>query len=902
MVGAQRLAIVDGLQERFNRVCAEGKPQFVCLSAPIGWGKTRLVHEFYKRLAAAQPPPAYWPPTFGGNPDADSGVSSSADPLTERKRTHPLPFPYPAGSEMPWMWWGISCHKRSDGRPAQALADDATQIAAHVLAMEARRNGPLRRLLNAGDLRSASGLLAAGSTALDIIGCFAAIAPPVAIGQVGAGIVMDAWKVRRKYQRERRAHEERSEPGHVIDPENADRREFVGELSRQISRSASELPWIIVLDDLHDADESLRMFVEAALEIEGQVFMLGTTWPDQLTTDTPTGQWIERICDGGNEVTMIDVPELTRQDFRDLVLSQAPRTDPAVAEAFVRRFYPNPFALLQAMTFRLVQRSLRDEAIRLAPEEVEALDSELEDQYRRKWRELPEAIQDVLTVAAFQGRSYIEECAARAAMALQIDEALRLLDTCEYPYAWTRQVDELVAAFVEPDLHHLAMIEGSRALSREDRKRVASTVAEYVLARKKSDDEWESLTPTARETVLTAHLRLVREGYVEASENSMDSALRLARLQRAKIDYTQALATLDAALESGDRGAQLAELQLERAQVLRLLGRLEEAEEAADAALEIAEEVGSKGLALRAQIEAATTIADGGDYERADARLGDEWRQVEDTEFPDEVCRAANLAARLEAERGRFSMAETEAAHALETAQRLRGPESPEALEAMGLRSWALSRLGRNQEAKSQAETALRALASVLGPDDPETIDAKNNVARFTFRLGDQAEAIRMGREVREAYARALGQSHPKALIASENLATYLSAAGEFDEAAEIVAETLSAWRETLGLQHPKAFAARRTSARLKAEAGDVDQAIGELRELQRDAAEVLGPGHPNTLRVSVALAELLGKSGETGEAVSVAEAGLASADSNESPEATELSSLIERFSAGGGS
>jgi hypothetical protein len=97
-VGASRARIVDELIRAFDD-CSP--PRFAALVSPPGWGKTRIVQELYKRLAAHQPPPAYWPPSIV---DVGSGMES----LTlARKSVYPRSVIVPAGAEMPWMWWGI---------------------------------------------------------------------------------------------------------------------------------------------------------------------------------------------------------------------------------------------------------------------------------------------------------------------------------------------------------------------------------------------------------------------------------------------------------------------------------------------------------------------------------------------------------------------------------------------------------------------------------------------------------------------------------------------------------------------------------------------------------------------------------------------------------------------------
>ena len=60
-VGDDRVALVEWIEDLFGR----GSSYWVSLEAPSGWGKTRLIHEFYKLLVAQhQADGRYWPPSI----------------------------------------------------------------------------------------------------------------------------------------------------------------------------------------------------------------------------------------------------------------------------------------------------------------------------------------------------------------------------------------------------------------------------------------------------------------------------------------------------------------------------------------------------------------------------------------------------------------------------------------------------------------------------------------------------------------------------------------------------------------------------------------------------------------------------------------------------------------------
>ena len=84
MIGSHRVRVVDELERAFDDVSAGEGSRMVVLSAPSGEGKTRIVQEFYRRIAARQEAPRYWPEEI-----VDQGID---DWKTDRKRLALEPF------------------------------------------------------------------------------------------------------------------------------------------------------------------------------------------------------------------------------------------------------------------------------------------------------------------------------------------------------------------------------------------------------------------------------------------------------------------------------------------------------------------------------------------------------------------------------------------------------------------------------------------------------------------------------------------------------------------------------------------------------------------------------------------------------------------------------------------
>ena len=131
-VGDSRHRVVDGLVDILDEMNSTGEPRWVSLEAPSGWGKTRVVQEFYARLAARQSN-HYWPETILGASDVHGFEVGD-----RRKRVFPDPryFDREPQSLPEFMWLGMACDLRN-GLPSQTLLEDLQQLKTHAIYLEA---------------------------------------------------------------------------------------------------------------------------------------------------------------------------------------------------------------------------------------------------------------------------------------------------------------------------------------------------------------------------------------------------------------------------------------------------------------------------------------------------------------------------------------------------------------------------------------------------------------------------------------------------------------------------------------------------------------------------------------------------------------------------------------------
>ena len=86
----------------------QGYPQCAVLMADSGFGKTRLIHEFYRRISAE----AKWQEKKGSAnwPDELSSDPTRIDPNPDFEN-------FESTGEIPWLWWGRdACRAAFQGR------------------------------------------------------------------------------------------------------------------------------------------------------------------------------------------------------------------------------------------------------------------------------------------------------------------------------------------------------------------------------------------------------------------------------------------------------------------------------------------------------------------------------------------------------------------------------------------------------------------------------------------------------------------------------------------------------------------------------------------------------------------------------------------------------------------
>jgi hypothetical protein len=480
-VGATRIAQVEALLEDFRRVAARREPAMVVLVAAPGSGKTRIVQEFYRKLAAGQTGPAYWPPSLlDESPDHGLGLAElTASRKTVRHRGSVIP---PPEAEIPWVWLAPAAGRLSDGSPAPAFDGLVSQFTPHVAAL-------LRRLETAG-------------------------APdPVRLEEIKAAVADLGTGTARSGER----------------PE-----QLSGLMSWLLASDGdgAAVAVILVLDDAHELDEPTVGFVRELLASEVPVLIIATTWPDRLTP--VGGRPLSPFCcyaaeaGGSNRTAQRWLGELEEDDLVGYIVSQFPATDQKVAASLVSRADRNPYALRLLLNTPRVSGSIRHGAISLDPREIADLNGRLEKLLEEHWDQLPTGARHVLVAAALLGQSFVDEVLEAGLRKLHttagLDDALAS--------SWIRPLggSDRILEFAERLRYDIARGDAPNFLSAREREDILNGALRAL--RRLLPVEPDG---TGRVVLLALHVLLARES---AEDDLAAAAVSAAELgERARSEY-----------------------------------------------------------------------------------------------------------------------------------------------------------------------------------------------------------------------------------------------------------------------------------------------------------------------------------------------------------------------------
>jgi hypothetical protein len=356
----------------------------------MGSGKTRIVQAFFELLSLTrQYEPRYWPEEI---------VHDSIDePLSSRKRVYPARWLIPDGAHLPYLWWGLSCVEGLAGRPLQAVADGAPQLAAHAWPL-VQRAAWRRKTIEAG-----VDLVAALLAALPIPDPLSVALNVREIGQALRDAVASATQARKAHG----IHAARA-----IDLLDVRQDPLVENLVTRLTGAlAPDTPLVLIVDDAHWADAQLVTLIDVMMSSSAPFLVVTTAWHDTLAIQASQdlaatranartfGAWINASKIEHLPVQSVRVSSMSDADLRRMVLAVAPRTDEPIVNALVERAAGNPLLLRSSLALPKVIRSTVNDSIQLSADEITTLPASYVEQIRHRWKQLPPDVKECLVVA-----------------------------------------------------------------------------------------------------------------------------------------------------------------------------------------------------------------------------------------------------------------------------------------------------------------------------------------------------------------------------------------------------------------------------------------------------------------------------------------------------------------------
>lgn len=514
--GIKRQELVDELDSAFEVVCDLRQPLWFSLEANTGWGKTRIIQEWYSRLAANQADPPYWAPTIQGTDEEH--VNCRRKRVAPSTTTRPGAIPY-------WFWWGFSCSTRNDGRPVSALVQDMDCFEDHAAALEARFRGLSSRTTQARTWFRQRRGETAGTVAGEIAGA-AAAAANLAVPGIGLALLVGKWGLQAGHERLRDSQET---------PRGGD---VVSDAASWLQRFAlAGIPLIIVVEDLHESDAVLCQMLARVLNARDVPIMVVTTsWRGLIDQPhRPAHELLDRVGDEQRRRVRCEeeAGDLGPEDLMQIVETVLPGFDDESRGRLAARF-PNPYALQLACQVPRIERAaavgtIRESDLRTIPSGVAGL-------FRELWLELPDPVRRVLTVASQLAPGTVSERLGFGDLRwdphLVADVVNRLtwltvdlpdlgqhITDSDEAYSWIRTVEEWLQRFHDPAQHGIA----AGAFVTDDYS--SDELSELLSAARTTP----SVTPpseraTHRDRLLVA---LAAEGHAPWDDDAAEAAVRL---------------------------------------------------------------------------------------------------------------------------------------------------------------------------------------------------------------------------------------------------------------------------------------------------------------------------------------------------------------------------------------
>ncbi len=914
-VGDGRHALVEGLLALYDEVTSTRIPAWVALEATTGNGKTRVVQEFYRRLALSrQGSPHYWPDSLQDPTNDTQPLNNMGRIDRSRKAIFPLNFTRPDGALLDWFWWGISCSGRLRS-PVASLSRDLDQVALHADLIEhAARKRSLAHRARKSASRHSRDAAGAGvdELATATVGSLVPAFPLVKfLATRAASAVRDRIELRAR----------------LTEAEQIDAAALARQAERLADDTASMLascagtgfPIIIAVEDFHLADSLLiDLLTRLVNEEEAAIMIISTSWPGHTPDDVWARVPVERrsvfstaSLRRSHQVfdQRASLAPLGSDDLASLLAAEA-HVEQATAEMLVRRL-PNPLALRVFAGLGSTRSRLADTGVLvLSQQEIEALPTQVEDLYRASWQELPELVQSQLSLGAVLAPDRIagpfgagdDRWNEAVIDAVCDNDEFGMGDTAAHRpslFGWSVEVDQALRRFSEPAQRNIALAyaEGSFVVDGKLLAEAATAVRTQL-----STDPG----PAQFEHLAKSWVGLVESGIVPVDQpglRALSGLLRLTVMTVGDSEFTELLADTGLRWVSNEPAIdQEIEFLETRARCRIRRGASIEAMVDLDRLATITDPSSPIGLRLvflngQAQIDRGQYQAALQQFELLQIKqanvLGDDHRDTVRTKMAVAQCRTQlydlqgaigelhelvhqversgdidsldvllakkELGANLR-RLGRLPDALSILESSRDDFVSLAGTSHPDSLAITQTLGAVLRDMGKLRRAETLFETLRTQRERILGPRHKATLTAASHLVWLRRHQGRYEDAYSLGRDWRAQLEASLGPDHLETIAADHVLGVILRLQGDAAGATAMLVPVIESRIELLGQDAYATLLSRRQLAKARACLGETSAAVRELESVLSAQRQLLGSSgidSPST-EVDLAIARLM--------------------------------------------
>jgi hypothetical protein len=471
-VGEDRIKLVDDIELIYDSVKKSKKPHWISIEANSGWGKTRLIQEFYKRLAAKQVKGnQYWPSSIlKGNKFDQNDVSHKRKLIFPKQFDSRKPGNYPE-----FLWWGVACSQRN-GSPYLSLIEDFKEIMRHAPGIDKaqkmawHKEGAWNKTIEFAKERIEDGINTviqnpSSDTLVAVLNNQELVDNVFKFCSMGlvTGLGIKAYKhIKKKHGYSVINASDGDLPG-------IDNDDILKDMVMNIRRiSIRGLPTVIYIEDFHTAPPLLHHFLDEILHCNSTILVITSSWPQQKSdeknvsellsqekfpgqiTTIKTGEGVESPLP---EVRSNKVPEwLPKDALQSIISSHYPKTSFQVKELISKK-YNSALEIELLCTLPKCVENFTEGNLQLTENEINYLPRSISEFYLDVWKETPVTSKQFLSLSTLLlsqrvkkwPKEFVARCIKKSPY-LKSD-----FSGAELPKCWLKQGDNDFYSFIEDD-------------------------------------------------------------------------------------------------------------------------------------------------------------------------------------------------------------------------------------------------------------------------------------------------------------------------------------------------------------------------------------------------------------------------------------------------------------------